>query len=71
MNKTPEIKYPTKKIGIGHYEYRGFRIYCVGRYWEAEDVDGTGFAHSFTLKEAKKMIDYELDKNEDRTKENA
>lgn len=29
--------------------------------WEAVDNDGSGFAHSFTLKETKEFIDCELD----------
>lgn len=63
-------RYICKKISRGHYEYRGFKILSVGYYnpehrvcWEAIDTDGvSGFAHSFTLKDVKREIDYELDK---------
>ena len=59
-----------KKISRGHYKYRGFEIVCVGYYnpehrvcWEAIDTDGrSGFAHSYTLGDVKREIDYELDK---------
>lgn len=57
-----------KKIRRGHYLYRGFEIVCVGYYhpehrvcWEAIDTDASGFAHSYTLKDTKAEIDYELD----------
>ncbi len=61
-------KYKAKRLSRGHYIYRGFHI--NGFYynfehrvcWEAIDHDGSGFAHSYSLKETKKWIDYELDK---------
>lgn len=58
-----------KRIRCGCYLYRGFVINCIGYYepdhktvWEAVDESGGGFAHSYSLREAKKEIDYELDK---------
>ena len=63
-------KHICKKISRGHYKYRGFEIVCAGYYnpehrvcWEAIDTDGiSGFAHSYTLRDVKREIDYELDK---------
>ena len=63
-------KHICKKISRGHYKYRGFKIVCVGYYnpehrmcWEAIDTDGkSGFGHSYTLRDVKREIDYELDK---------
>ena len=59
-----------KRLSSGHYLYRGFEIICVGYYqpehrvcWEAVDENGCGFAHSYSLKDTKREIDYELDKN--------
>lgn len=48
------MKHRAKRISARHYIYRGFHIH--GMYynpehrvcWEAEDHDGSGFAHSFT-----------------------
>ena len=61
-------KYSAKRISPGHYIYRGFQVICVGYYgpehrvcWEAVDEHGCGFAHSYTIKETKKWVDYELD----------
>lgn len=55
-----------KKLSARHYIYRGFPI--TGIYlsaegkvcWEAEDKDGSGFAHSFRLKDTKSLIDEEI-----------
>lgn len=63
-------KHTAKRISAGHYIYRGFQIICVGYYnpdhkvcWEAIDTDGiSGFAHSYSLKDTKRLIDYELDR---------
>lgn len=57
-----------KKLSRGHYKYRGFQIVCVGYYqpehrvcWEAVDpVDGSGFAHAYTLRGVKRNIDCEI-----------
>lgn len=61
--------YKTKRLSSGHYIYRGFEVICVGYYnpdhcvcWEAVDEHGHGFAHSYSLKTTKALIDYELDK---------
>ncbi len=61
-------KYRAKRISSGHYLYRGYRIVSVGYYepehhivWEAEDTDGSGFAHSFSLRDTKRLIDESLD----------
>ena len=59
----------SKKISRGIYLYRGFVL--IGHYhspegrvcWEAIDDDGTGFAHSFSLRDTKKWVDYEIDVN--------
>ena len=56
------------RISRSHYIHRGFLILCVGYYqpehrvcWEAVDVDGSAFAHGYTLKEVKRRIDIILD----------
>ena len=60
-------KHRAKRISERHYIYRGFHIYGMYYHtkhrvcWEAVDNDGSGFAHSFTLKETKEFIDCELD----------
>ena len=61
-------KHTTKKVSKGHYIYRGFSVVCVGYYhpehrvcWEAIDEYGCGFAHGYSLKEVKCLIDSELD----------
>lgn len=62
-------KHKCKKLSKGHYLYRGFQVNCVGyniperRWWEAVDEHGCGFAHSYTLKEAKAEIDRELEEH--------
>lgn len=65
---TEKVKHKAKRLSKGHYLYRGFEIICVGYYnpdhrvvWEAVDEHGCGFAHSFSLKDTKAEIDYELD----------
>ena len=63
------MKHKCKRISAGHYLYRGFEIICVGYYnpehrvcWEAVEKDGlSGFGQSYSLKETKKWVDYELD----------
>jgi hypothetical protein len=61
-------KHTAKKVSHGHYTYRGFSVICVGYYhpehrvcWEAIDENGCGFAHGFSLKQVKCLIDNELD----------
>lgn len=56
-----------KRISSGHYEYRGFKINCIGYYppeqrvvWECVDENGNGFGHDFSLKGCKFWIDEEL-----------
>lgn len=55
------------KIRKGSYIYRGYYIECLGYYepehhivWEAVDENGNGFAHSYSLKDVKREIDYEI-----------
>lgn len=62
------MKYKAKKIKEGLYEYRGYKIRCLGYFepehrivWEVEDVDGTAFGHSYTLRMAKIHVDVILD----------
>lgn len=62
------MKNKAKRLSRGHYLYRGYKINCVGYYepeqrvvWEAVDEYGCGFAQSYTLREVKCEIDYELD----------
>lgn len=62
------IKHHAKRLHAGYYEYRGFKVVCLGYYypehkvaWEAVDENGGGFAHSFSLKNTKKLIDTEID----------
>ena len=61
------VKHRAKRISERHYIYRGFHIYGIYYHpehrvcWEAVDNDGSGFAHSFILKETKEFIDCELD----------
>ena len=61
-------EHKAKRLSKGYYLYRGFEIICVGYYepehriaWEAVDEHGCGFAHSFSLKDTKAEIDWELD----------
>ena len=61
------MKFRATKISRGHYVYRGFRIACIGYYppegkvvWEAEDENGCGFAHSYRLRDTKRLIDESL-----------
>ncbi|MBR5297444.1 MAG: hypothetical protein IKU29_06225 [Parabacteroides sp.] len=56
-----------KKIRRGKYIYRGYIITCIGYYppeqktvWEAEDENGYGFAHSFSLRDTKRLVDESL-----------
>lgn len=65
------MTYRAKRISAGHYIYRDYKVNCLGYYepehhivWEAEDENGCGFAHSFTLRDTKRMIDEYLDKKE-------
>lgn len=61
-----------KRISSGHYLYRGFKITCYTneafhlsgwrRVWEAVDENGCGFAHSCSLRDTKRLIDEELEK---------
>lgn len=62
-------KHVAKRISKGHYIYRGLDI--RGRYyppehrvcWEALEEEGyMAFAHSYSLKRTKALVDYELDK---------
>lgn len=62
-----ELKHRAKRIESGVYIYRGFEIHCIYNYepdgrdvWECVDKDGSGFGHSYTLREAKREIDEEL-----------
>ena len=58
-----------KKIRKGIWLYRGFVL--TGSYqdsehrmcWEAVDDDGSGFAHSFSLRETKQLVDWEIESN--------
>ena len=66
--KMGKTKHRAKRLSAGHYEYRGFKVICVGYYppeqkvaWEAVDENGGGFAQSFSLKNTKKLIDIEID----------
>lgn len=69
--KRLKMKYTARRISKGHYLYRGYRINCVGYYapdrhrcWEAVDKDGTGFAHSYSLKMTKALVDDEVTRKE-------
>lgn len=64
-----ETNYKLKRIRAGKYEYRGIHINCIGYYnpehrvcWEAIDEYGCGFAHAYSLKECKNLVDIDLDK---------
>lgn len=53
-----------KRIKRGHYLYKGYHIYCIGYHapdkkvvWEAADENECGFAHSYSLRETKALID--------------
>lgn len=57
-----------RRESAGHYVYRGFRVICVGYYppegrvvWEAVDENGCGFAHSFRLRDTKRLIDESIE----------
>lgn len=63
------MKFKAKRICAGKYEYRSFEIQCVYDYdpegrsvWQCIDKDGSAFGHSYTLREAKREIDEELNK---------
>ena len=67
-NMSEKNKHTAKKVSHGHYTYRGFSVICVGYYhpehricWEAIDEYGCGFAHGYSLKDVKCLIDSELD----------
>lgn len=58
-----------KRLRKGKYLYRGYIITCVGYYnpeqkvvWEAEEENGDGLAHAYSLKDTKKIIDELIDK---------
>lgn len=62
------VTHKAQKIRAGHYLYRGFHVYSVGYYepegcvcWEAVDHAGCGFAHSYSFRDTKALIDAELD----------
>ena len=62
------MKYKVKRIKEGLYEYRGYKIMCLGYFepehrtaWEVVDVDGTAFGQSYTLRMAKIQVDIILD----------
>lgn len=64
-----KITHKAKRIRAGKYIYRGYEIYCLGYYppeqrvvWEAVDENGCGFAHYYSLKGVKKLIDQDIDK---------
>jgi hypothetical protein len=59
-------KVKAKRISKGHYEYRGYKIICIGYYppeqrvvWECVDSDGTGFGMIIRLK----VVNFGLMKN--------
>lgn len=63
-----KITHKAKRIRAGKYIYRGYEIYCCGYYppeqrvvWEAVDEYGGGFAHNYSLKDVKILIDQNLD----------
>lgn len=67
-------KFVAKRLSAGHYLYRGYRINRVGYYpperkvvWEAVDEWGCGFAHSFSLRNTKRLIDEDIEKSKSRT----
>lgn len=72
---TDNAKWKAKRIRAGKYLYRGFEINCIYNYepeggrnvWECVDKDGSGFGHSFTLREAKREIDWELERERKRS----
>ena len=58
-----------KRLGSGRYLYRGFVIENVGYRsndcrvgWEVNDGDGSSFGQSFSLREAKLCVDYEIER---------
>lgn len=55
-----EKKHSAYKIRSGHYIYRGIRVDKVDydkSWWEATDLDGTGFAQAGSLQYVKSEID--------------
>lgn len=65
------MKHRAKRLSPGHYIYRGYKVNCLGYYhpehrvvWEAEDETGCGFAQSFSLRDTKRFIDSEIDKED-------
>lgn len=62
------MKYKVKRIKEGLYEYRGYKIMCLGYFepehrivWEVEDENRTAFGQSYTLKMTKIHVDVILD----------
>ena len=58
-----------KRLCSGKYLYRGFVIERVGYMsndckvgWEVNDGDGSSFGQSFSLREAKLCVDYEIER---------
>lgn len=68
VNSNKMTEHKAKRIRKGHYIYRGYHIYCIGYHapdqkvvWEAVDEDNCGFAHSYSLRDTKILIDNSLD----------
>ena len=66
------MKYKAKRLGNRKYLYRGFVIERVGYrsndcrvVWEVNDNDGSSFGQSFSLREAKRYVDCEIERLKD------
>lgn len=62
-------KHKAKRIRPGKYNYRGITINCIGYFepehricWEAVDETGCSFAHAYTFRDCKYLVDKDLDK---------
>ena len=66
-------QFHAKRLGRGRYLYRGFIIHCCGYFdstyrnvWEVIDHDGSAFGHSGSLRESKRDVDEELEREQKR-----
>ena len=63
------MKHVAQRLSAGHYLYRGVKINRIGYHspdrkvvWEAVDENENGFAHSYSLRDTKLLVDADLDK---------
>lgn len=64
-----KMKHRAVRVRAGKYMYRGYEINCIYNHepegrdvWECVDSDGSGFGHCFRLRDAKKAVDFEIER---------